>query len=189
MTNFAPNYTGRYILKYTSGEWTGECAFRFPAVNGATPPTNFITAVGIFFNQARLRFFDNFAYESARIIPANENDSYPAATPTNAAAIAADGQPISFVAPEDSSFQVNLSGKAGTSIFRLAMGGFSGAAWIVESGPKPWRSNRAEDLVLNDMLNALVSIPTLVGPNNQTITPASYANYLYNYEYVKKNRG
>lgn len=190
MPNFAPNYTSRYKLSYSSGSWSGSSTFRFPASFGGTPPTGFINGVGTFFFTLATRFFENFAYTGAVIIPANENQGIPSTTPTNAVNIRAESPfAVSEETPEDPCFQVNYAGKAGTTNVRLSFGGFAAGSWIVNSGPEPWRTAAADDAVLANSLAALVSIPNLVGSNNQTVTMASYVNYLYNYAYVRKLRG
>lgn len=190
MPNFAPNYTSRYKLSYSSGSWSGSSTFRFPASFGGTPPTGFVNAIGGLFLLLGERMFDNFAYTGAVVIPANENQGIPAPVPTNAVNVRA-ASPFGPEAetPEDPCFQVNYAGKSGTTNVRLSFGGFAAGAWIVNSGPEPWRTAAADDLLLAQTLAAIVSIPNLVGSNNQTVTMSSYVNYLYNYAYVRKLRG
>ena len=190
MPNFAPNYTGRYKLGYSSGSWSGSATFRYPAEREGSLPFGFIDAIGNLFELLGERMFDNFAYTGAVIIPANQNQGIAAAVPGNAAAVRANSPfGVDAETPEDPCFQVNYAGKAGTTNVRLSFGGFAAGAWIVNSGPEPWRTAAADDLLLSQTLAAIVSIPNLVGANNQTVTMFSYANYLYNYAYVRKLRG
>lgn len=186
-TNFAKNYTGIYRVRYESGDFVGTSSFRYRWLGTPNPSESFVTAVGNIFYALRTAFFDNFAYLSARVIPANQSESYPWVVPGNGLAVRGDAQDIGNKSPEDSSFQVDFQGRNGTSRIPVYFGGLSGGQFIVNSGPTPWRCTSSEWTVVAGAVAAL-NAAGLSAPNNNHASFDPYANYQYNKALMQKAR-
>ncbi len=187
MANYAKNYTGIYQLKYQSGDWIGTASFRYRFLFGTNPDDGFVTRIGDVFGELAPGFFNNFSYISARIIPANQTESYPWVTPTNGSLVAGAALPFASRSPEDYSFVVNFQGRSGTSRGVVYFGGCSGAAYIANSGSTPWRTSTEEWSVVEEVVNKL-NATQIVAPNNQHAAFDPYANFKYNDKLVYKSR-
>jgi hypothetical protein len=185
MSDFAPNFTARYRLRYISLSQPHHVTFRHIGP-GRTPAAGFVAGVVSFLNASAAIRYSDWTVLEATSAAENSDLFLPEPLPTGLTAGAATPGPTSF-RPVFFSLQGQSDdgNKCAVYMFGCALD---------PTVPTPgvqldYRITGAEDATTLGIINALQAIPDQVAIDRQACNWHSYINLAYNSYWQRKQRG
>jgi len=184
MPDFAPNFTARYRIRYSSLGKTHTMTWRLLA--GVTDPSALIAKIGLFLAEFNSNLYADWHILSADFALADSDVFLPAAMPTNpTGAVAVDATKLS-----DAAIAISFVGRtiAGGRARMFLYGTAYGAAIRVTSG-NDWKFLSSEDAdVSAGIVRLNETSPAIVGNDNEVAVWYEYVNVKPNDKWVRKLR-
>jgi len=184
MADFAPNYTARYRVRYSSLGKTHSCTWR--VASSVTDPAGVADKFGLFLADMQGSLWEDFTVIGADFAEADSDVFLPAVAPDNpTGAVAVAG---SFVS--DAAFQLSF-------VARTALGGKARFFLYGTNDVELMRDAKGNDLKLlssesTQISNAVVRLnetsPALVGNDDSIASWYEYVNMKYNDRWVRRLR-
>jgi hypothetical protein len=187
MADFAPNFTARYKLRYSTVGLTHTMQWRIARGAGVTGLNNMILKVAAFLNVFVVQRYTDWTALSATYAPEDSDIFLPAAVPTVAA-----GTAVIPANPKSESIlsvgfvgRSNLGQKARLFVYGMAMGPVP-----TEPTADDFRLTAAEAAVVGSGVTILNNgSPNIVASDDAVVGWYSYANLKFNDYWLRQIRG
>jgi hypothetical protein len=184
MADFAPNFTARYRIRYTSLGKTHSTTWRL--VNTVTDPSGVASKMGLFLADLAPNLYSDWTIVGADFALADSDVFLPAVEPANPTGAVSTGG----AAGSDAAFQMGFVGRSTAGgRARFFIFGTNIAADVRDVVGNDFRVKSAE---LASISAAIVRLnetaPALVANDNHVATWYEYANMKYNDRWVRRLR-
>jgi hypothetical protein len=188
MADFAPNFTARYVVRYSVLGIEHTTQYRIARGSGATGLSNMVAKVAAFYDALKSFMFVDWTILDAKYSAEDSSFFSPAASPT---------QPVAAVAlPSEEQSQSILS----TSFVGLSLQGQKARMFVygLNIGPENIAFTTSDDfrVVSSDTATLATAIailnngsPNIVASDNQVVTWYQYVNTKYNDFHLRAIRG
>lgn len=184
MPDYAPNYTARYRVRYTTQAKSHSMTWRIAAA--ATDDTAIAAKVGLFLDDLADSLWDDFTIIGADFALADSDVFLPGTLPTfGGGNVASSGQQQS-----DAAFAVSFVGRtiAGGKA-RMFLYGTNFDVSVRATLGNDWKVLSAEASTISDAIVRLnETSPAIVGNDNATAVWYEYVNMKYNDRWVRRLR-
>lgn len=184
MADFAPNFTARYRVRYSSLGKTHSMTWR--VVNTVTDPTALAAKVSGFLDDMAPNLFADWTIIGAEFALADTDVFLPAVAPDNpTGAVSTAGSHIS-----DAAFQMGFVGRSSAGgKARMFLYGTNIAVDIADARGNDFRIQSSELASVSDAIVRLnETAPALVANDNHVAVWYEYANMKYNDRWVRRLR-
>jgi len=187
MADFAPSFTARYKLRYSSLSHTHVEMWRIARGAGATGLSNMILKVAAFLNTVTAARYTDFTLLSATYAPEDSDIFLAAALPSGVSAgtVAVPANPLSQSTLSLSFVGRSLAGQKA----RMFLYGCDLSPEVASASLDNFRVTSAEN---GAILNAIAVLnngsPNIVASDGNNVTWYAYANTKYNDFWVRKSR-
>lgn len=185
MSDYAPNFTARYRIRYASLGKQHNMTFRMQGP-GRTPSVPFLAGVKDFLDASAAIRYSDWTILTALSADQNSDAFLPADVPPAITAGVATPGPISF-RPVFVSFQglSDLANRCSVYMFGVALDPAQGSPGV----SLDYRITSAEDATTANLITALASIPEQIAIDRELCNWHSYMNIGYHSYYQRKARG
>lgn len=185
MADFAPNFTARYRVRYTTLGKAHSMTWR--VASSVTDPTGVASKMGLFLDDLAESMWDDWTIVGADFAAADTDIFLPATPPS----FSGGAQAVSGSHPTDGAIAISFVGRTtGGNKARFFLYGFAFVANVRVTELNDWKVLSSENSAgVGDAIVRLnETSPALVGNDDNTAIWYEYVNVKYNDRWVRKMR-
>lgn len=184
MADFAPNFTARFRVKYSSLGKSHSMIWR--VASSVTDPTGISAKVGLFLDDMAPVLFNDFTVVSADFAAADSDIFLPAPTP----AFGGGDVNVTGSVPTDAAVSLSFVGRSTLgNKARMFLYGTSFRDAVTTTVGRDWRVTSAENAAVSAAIVRInETAPAIVGNDDAVATFYEYANIKYNDRWVRRMR-